>query len=70
MRLKNGGKGVPEMKDTEVLTNVDIATRYVIRKKGAVLTWISGRLYGRDSDHYREVSEKLRNSETIRGSFM
>ena len=70
VRLKSRGQRVPEVKDTEVLTNVDIATRYVIRKKGAVLTWISGRLYGRDSDHYREVSEKLCNSETIRGSFV
>jgi hypothetical protein len=45
MRLKNRREGVAEVKDTEILTDMDISTGDIVWKQGAVLTRVGGSRY-------------------------
>ena len=56
MCLKNGGERIPKMKDAEVLTDVDIATRDMVRKEGAELTCVGGGWDCRDAYDNRKVA--------------
>ena len=70
MRLKHGGEGVPEVKDTEVLADVDITTRYMVREKRSELAWIDRWWDDRNSNDNREVTEELHDTDAVRGSFV
>jgi hypothetical protein len=58
------------MQNTEILTDVDVATGDVIRKQRAIIAWIRRDRDDRNTNHNREVSKQLRKARAVRGSLV